>query len=231
MTALAHKRSRATWGVIRSVGRGYWNLAGLEDGDRGRGRAEWENIRRTVWSSGLLQVKSEMHLFSDCLLYWMLWARRHAKYPEGGRPRWIITADIYFLFIVCLHCARELKSSISFNPPSNSECRTTITLTKVMRKITLGDSNLPKGTCLSGRAGYSNCGLNQKPILLMTACTGLVFSHWTWYLNCCTYSSRGNKIHKYRGCNMRPNGINAIGKEWAQHYGTQNCWECNSGRI
>lgn len=70
--------------AVRSVCRRDWSSVGLEDWDRERGRAEWEDVRRTMGSLGLFPVKREMHLFSVCLLYWLLCARLHAKYREGG---------------------------------------------------------------------------------------------------------------------------------------------------
>lgn len=44
-----------------------------------------------------------------------------------------------------------------------------------------------QGHPVSGTAGYSNWGLIQKPILLTSVHIGLVFSHWTSYLNCSTF--------------------------------------------
>ena len=41
--------------------------------------------------------------------------------------------------------------------------------------------------CIIGKAGYLNWCLIQKPVLLTYAHTGLVFSHWTSYLNCSTF--------------------------------------------
>lgn len=171
---------------MRSVGRGDWNLVGLEDGDRGRGRAEWENIRRTVWSRGLLQVKSEMHLFRDCLLYWMLCARRHAKYPGGARPRWIITADIYFLFIVCQAPWERVSSSISFNPPNNSAAKQLWHSLKWWGKWSVVTVTCPRAAS-KWQSWVCICGLTLKPILLTTVHTGLIFTHWTWSWNRCTF--------------------------------------------